>query len=181
MFGTGWRALGGWSDAGVCPRACATWGDFKSWGGSPVWITGARSGRWLQHVAGSDTWAREEGWAVGREPCGQQGAATRPHLCVCVWLYRCQCCADGGSLAVSPGRCSLLLPAQSIVEVRGQCFPRGAPTSSLASQLGPRRAPQALNLLCVPDAIPTGLTEAKPGWWLESEGSVPGTLSVGLG
>ena len=42
-------------------------------------------------------------------------------------------------------------------------------------------APQALNLLCVPDTIPTGLAEAKPGWWLESEGSVPGMLSVGLG
>ena len=84
-------------------------------------------------------------------------------------------------MAVSLGRCSLLLPAQSIVEVRGQCFPRGAPTSSLASQLGPSRAPQALNLLCVQGTIPTGLAEAKTGWWLESEGSVPGMLSVGLG
>lgn len=52
-----------------------------------MWITGARSGWWLQHVVGSDTWAREEGRAAGREPCGQQGTATRPHLCVCVWLY----------------------------------------------------------------------------------------------
>lgn len=82
---------------------------------------------------------------------------------------------------MSLGRCSLLLPAQSIVEVRGQCFPRGTPTSSLASQLGPSRAPQALNLLCVQGTIPTGLAEAKTGWWLESEGSVPGMLSVGLG
>ena len=38
-------------------------------------------------MVGADTWAREEGWAVGVEPCVQQGTATRPHLCVCVWLY----------------------------------------------------------------------------------------------
>ena len=41
-----------------------------------MWITGARSGWWLQHVVGSDMWAREEGRAAGREPCGQQGTAT---------------------------------------------------------------------------------------------------------
>ena len=133
-----------------------------------MWITGAHSGRWLQHMVGADTWAREEGWAVGGEPCGQQGTATRPHLCVCV----CVCgCIDAsavqtvGSLAVSLGHCDLLLPTQSIVEVRGQCFPRGAPTSSLVSQLGPSCTLQALNLLCIPDAIPSGLRPSQASGW----------------
>lgn len=129
-----------------------------------MWITGARSGQWLQHMVGADTWAREEGRAVGREPCGQQGTATRPHLCVCVVVLMPVLCRRG-----APWQCPWVvasaLASQSIMEVRGQCFPRGAPTSSLVSQLGPSCVLQALNLVCIPDAIPTGLRPSQAGGW----------------
>lgn len=125
---------------------------------------------------GSNTWlAPTHGLRRKDGPWAESPVAGRaqPHVPICVCVCGCidaNAVQTGGSLAVSLGHCDLLLPTQSIVEVRGQCFPSGAPTSSLVSQLGPSCTLQALNFLCVPDAIPTGLRPSQAeGWNLKAQ------------
>lgn len=125
---------------------------------SPFWTVAPTHG-WRRHMGSGRRMGRGR-----RALCPAGHSYTSPSVCVCG-------CIDAsavqtvGSLAVSLGHCNLLLPTQSIVEVRGQCFPRGTSTSSLVSQLGPSCTLQALNLLCIPDVIPSGLRPSQASGW----------------